>query len=810
MPYLLLIIFAATLSAQEGPYGLQERQSNTSLLLDSPGYALAPMQLELAFPNLLFSSSLHLTHAGDGSDRIFVVERSGQIHVFANDRNVESAAVFIDLRDRVTTPSGEAGLLSIAFHPRFRDNGLFYLYYTTGNLRTRVSEFRTSANHLRGDATSERVLLEIEQPAGNHNGGQIAFGPDGYLYIGLGDGGRANDVFENGQNPTTLLGAILRIDIDHQQDDLAYAIPADNPFDGSQGRRREIWAWGLRNPWRFSFDRVTGELWAGDVGQNKWEEIDIIARGGNYGWNIMEGTHCFNPSSNCDNSGLILPIYEYNHDTGRSITGGHVYRGLRLVRLQGAYLYGDFVDKQVWALRRAPDGQIENELLALSPSPIASFGEDQNGEVYVVGFDGRIYRLNEKDGAPPPGNIPSKLSASGLYQDMATRQIAPGIIPYSVNAPLWSDGADKERFIALPGRAQIGFSADGPWTFPAQTTLVKNFYLGELLVETRFMVKRPTGDAWDGYSYMWDEDGRDATLLEGSALRTYSVNGQDRTHYFPSRSECLVCHTPATGYVLGVRTAQLNGPHDYQMATDNQLRTFAHIDLFTQEIPAPDALPRLAQYDDESAPIAARARAYLDANCAVCHRPGGTGRADIDLRFDSTLEQTKLVGVPPLFGDLGLTQPSRLKPGDPQNSVLLARMRTLDNNRMPPLASLRIDETGSGLIQRWIEQLGQQTAVVETQSTPAAFVLAQSYPNPFNSSTVIRYELATDGPISLVVYDVLGRRVRTLIDGIARAGAYTAVWNATNDEGQNTASGLYFYRLQAGGNSETRRMALIR
>ena len=811
MPYLLLIIFATALSAQEAPYGLQERQSNTSLLLDSPGYALAPMQLELAFPNLLFSSSLHLTHAGDGSDRIFVVERSGQIHVFANDHNVESAAVFIDLRDRVTTPSGEAGLLSIAFHPRFRDNGLFYLYYTTGNLRTRVSEFRTSATtDLRGDAASERVLLEIEQPAGNHNGGQIAFGPDGYLYIGLGDGGRANDVFENGQNPTTLLGAILRIDIDDQQDDLAYAIPADNPFDGSQGRRREIWAWGLRNPWRFSFDRMTGELWAGDVGQNKWEEIDIIARGGNYGWNIMEGTHCFNPSSNCDSSGLVLPVYEYDHSIGRSITGGHVYRGPRLIRLQGAYIYGDFVDKQVWALRRAPDGQIENELLALSPSPIASFGEDQSGEVYVVGFDGRIYRLSEKDGAPPPGNIPNKLSASGLYQDMATRQAAPGIIPYSVNAPLWSDGANKERFIALPGRAQRGFSADGPWTFPAQTTLVKNFYLGELLVETRFMVKRPTGDAWDGYSYMWDEDGSDATLLEGSALRTYSVNGQERTHYFPSRSECLVCHTPATGYVLGVRTAQLNGPHGYELATDNQLRTLNHIDLFTEQIPPPDALPRLAQYDDESAPIAARARAYLDANCAVCHRPGGTGRADMDLRFDATLEQTKLVGVPPLFGDLGLMQPSRLKPGEPQNSALLARMRTLDNNRMPPLASLRIDEAGSGLIDRWIEQLGQQTAVVETQSTPAAFVLAQSYPNPFNSSTVIRYELATDGAISLVVYDVLGRRVRTLIDGMARAGTYTAVWNATNDEGQNAASGLYFYRLQAGGNSETRRMALIR
>lgn len=810
MPYTLVILLATALSAQEMPYGLNERQSNSSLLLDSPGYALAPMQLELAFPSFRFDSSLHLTHAGDGSDRIFVVERGGMVHVFTNERSADGAAVFIDLRDRVTTPSGEAGLLSIAFHPRFRDNGLFYLFYTTGNLRTRVSEFRTGADRQRGNPDSERVLLDIAQPAGNHNGGQVAFGPDGYLYIGLGDGGRANDVFENGQNPTTLLGAILRIDVDNQQEDLAYAIPADNPFDGSQGRRREIWAWGLRNPWRFSFDRLTGELWAADVGQNKWEEIDIITRGGNYGWNIMEGAHCFDPPSNCDSSGLILPVHEYSHDIGRSITGGHVYRGPHLIRLQGAYLYGDFVDKQVWALRRTPDGQVENELLALSPSPIASFGEDESGEVYVVGFDGRIYRLAEKDGATPPGNIPAKLSASGLYQDMTTRRVAPGIIPYSVNAPLWSDDAGKERYIALPGRTQIAFSPAGPWVFPAQTTLVKNFYLGDLLVETRFFVKRPAGEAWDGYSYMWDEDGRDATLLEQSATRTYTIAGQERTHYFPSRSECLVCHTPAAGYVLGVRTAQLNGPHNYELATDNQLRTLNHIDLFTQKIPPADALPRLARYDDESAPIAARARAYLDANCAVCHRPGGTGRAAMDLRFDAALEQTQLVDVPPLFGDLALTQPSRLKPGEPQNSTLLARMRALDNNRMPPLASLRVDEQGTQLIERWIDQLAGPTAVLENASTPAAFVLAQNYPNPFNASTVIRYELATDGLVTLSIYDVLGRRVRTLTDGTARAGAYTAVWNATDDSNQHVASGLYFYRLQMGDKSEVRRMALIR
>jgi len=812
VPYLLAIFFVTALSAQEAPYGIETRQANTTLRLDSPGYALAPMQLELAFPNLLFSSSLHLTHAGDGSDRIFVVERGGQIHVFANDRSADSSALFIDLRDRVSTSSGEAGLLSIAFHPRFRDNGQFYLFYTTtGNLRTRVSEFRTAGDSQRGDPSSERVLLDVEQPAGNHNGGQIAFGPDGYLYIGLGDGGRANDVFQNGQNPTTLLGAILRIDVDNKQDGLAYAIPPDNPFDGSQERRREIWAWGLRNPWRFSFDRHTGELWTGDVGQNKWEEIDLIVRGGNYGWNTMEGTHCFNPSNNCDSSGLIPPVHEYDHDTGRSITGGHVYRGPRLVRLQGAYIYGDFVDKQVWGLRRGPDGQIENELLALSPSPIASFGEDESGEVYIVGFDGRIYRLAEKDGATAPGNIPTKLSASGLYQDITTRRIAPGIIPYSVNAPLWSDGARKERFIALPGREQIGFSVDGPWTFPAQTTLVKNFYLGELLVETRFMVKRSMGDAWDGYSYMWDDDNRDATLLEGSATRTYTIDGQQQTHYFPSRGECLVCHTTAANYVLGVHTAQLNGPHNYAQATDNQLRTLGHIGLFTEHIPSSEELPRLPQYDDEKTPVAARARAYLDANCAVCHRPGGTGRADMDLRFSAAQNQMQIVGVAPLYGDLGLDTPSRLKPGEPQNSTLSVRMRARADNRMPPLASLRIDEQGTGLIERWIAQLGEPTAVLETQAQPVAFALGHNFPNPFNASTTILYELAQDGPLSLAIYDVLGRRVRTLLaNSYAPAGAYRAVWDGSDQNGRAAASGLYFYRLQTTEHSQTRRMMLIR
>ena len=805
---ILICIAFGILSAQEAPYGLTERHPNTTLLLDSPGYALGEMELERVFADLRFSSSLHLTHAGDGSNRLFVVERSGTVRAF-EESNPTETNVFIDLRDRVRTPSGETGLLSIAFHPRHRMNGLFYVFYTTGDLVTRVTEFSVhSDDPLRGDPASERILLDVDQPAGNHNGGQIAFGLDGYLYIGLGDGGGSDDVFNNGQDPTTLLGAILRIDVDGREGDLAYAIPSDNPFDGRQGRRREIWAWGLRNPWRFGFDRLTGQLWAGDVGQNDWEEVNLIERGGNYGWNTMEGAHCFDPPAGCDSSNLVGPVYAYDHSVGRSVTGGHVYRGPRLVRLQGTYIYGDFVNKQVWGLRHQPDGQVENKLLALSPSSIASFGESEEGEVYIVGFDGAIYRLVERDDVEAPGNIPAKLSASGLYEDIATRRIAPGIIPYSVNAPFWSDGAHKERFIALPGTEQIGFSPSENWTFPARSVLVKSFYLGSQLIETRFMVKRPQGEAWDGYSYMWDGD--DATLLTESATRTYLIDGQERTHYFPSRAECLSCHTPQSGYVLGVRTAQLNGPHPYAEATDNQLRTLDHIGLFTHPIPtATEELPRLPRYDDANAPIAARARAYLATNCASCHRPEGTGRGSMDMRFQTPLDQTGLVDVAPLYGNLGIAEPRRILPGKPEQSTLLARMRTLSSDRMPPLASLRVDSQGTALIERWIAEWAA-TAVSPSQTAPDRFSLQQNYPNPFNANTLIRYALSEEGPFSLVIYNVLGQQVRTLATGKGAAGTRAARWDGLNDRGTPAASGLYFYRLQQSGRAQTRRMTLLR
>ncbi len=319
------------------------------------------------------------------------------IYVFENLKNVTTANIFLDIRDRVLF-GGEQGLLGFAFHPNFTENGYFYVDYTADNpRRTVIARYSVVQNNLNeADKNSEEVLLEVEQPYSNHNGGQIAFGPDGYLYIALGDGGSAGDPLGNGQNRSTLLGSILRIDVDSTSAGMNYGVPSDNPFvDNTEGYREEIYAYGLRNPWRFSFDPVTGWLWAGDVGQNRREEIDIIEKSKNYGWNIMEGSLCYSPPENCDQTGLYLPIWDYSHDQGYSITGGFVYRGSELTELIGSYIYGDYGSGRIWAL--SYDGvndPVNTELLNTNLN-IASFGVDGENEIYICAFDGKIYKLTK-------------------------------------------------------------------------------------------------------------------------------------------------------------------------------------------------------------------------------------------------------------------------------------------------------------------------------------------------------------------------------------------------------------------------------
>lgn len=361
----------------------------------------------------------------DGSNRLFVTEQGGLIRVFPNHRDVAETQVFLDIKDRVSTVNNEEGLLGLAFDPDFQINGSFYVYYSASDpRRSVVSRFSVSGDDPNlAEGGSELVILEISQPAGNHNGGQLAFSPGGFLYIGVGDGGLGGDPFGNGQNTGTLLGTILRIDVSVAVESEPYRIPANNPFLGVAGSREEIFAYGLRNPWRFSFDmgpadmgpanagsakagRDAGEkgeagkaveIWVADVGQNQWEEIDLVRRGLNYGWNVMEGGHCFSPRSGCDDTTLEFPLAEYGRDAGCSVTGGYVYRGNKLPSLAGAYVFGDFCSGTVWGMRYDGTSVTDSIRLAESGLNITSFGQDLAGEIYILSRNDGIYRLARPD-----------------------------------------------------------------------------------------------------------------------------------------------------------------------------------------------------------------------------------------------------------------------------------------------------------------------------------------------------------------------------------------------------------------------------
>jgi glucose/arabinose dehydrogenase len=368
------------------------------------------VSVERAFPNVTFERPIVVTHANDGTNRLFVAEQDGIIRVMPNDQDVEEAAVFLDIdaKCKYADNQNEEGLLGFAFHPDFKANGEFFVYYTTTetDLMSVVSRFRVSAADPNvADPKSEEEIMRIPQPFWNHNGGTLCFGPDGYLYIGLGDGGSGNDPNGNGQNLTTQLGSILRIDVNHSADGRKYAIPADNPFRGKTITNKkgetiplceEIFAYGVRNIWRMAFDRKTGTLWAADVGQGMWEEINIITKGGNYGWNIREGKHWFRPDGkDAPREDLIDPIWEYSHEVGKSITGGLVYRGTKVPELVGKYVYADYVTGLIWALEydEKAGKVVANHSIPSEKQPVMSFGDDEKGEVYFTTPFGMLYRF---------------------------------------------------------------------------------------------------------------------------------------------------------------------------------------------------------------------------------------------------------------------------------------------------------------------------------------------------------------------------------------------------------------------------------
>jgi uncharacterized repeat protein (TIGR03806 family) len=700
---------------------------DTAVLMGSPD-PLPPLEVERVFPELRFSFPVELTHAGDGSDRIFVVSQDGFIYVFENREDVTEKKTFLDITHLVAREKFEEGLLGLAFHPKYRENGEFFVYYSVKPLATRISRFRVSKDDPdRADPESEEVLLQVAQPFWNHNGGSLNFGPDGYLYVGLGDGGAANDPHGNGQNLKTLLGSILRIDVDHRDPGLAYAVPKDNPFvDRGAAARPEIWALGIRNPWKLCFDRETGALWEADVGQNLWEEVNIIVKGGNYGWNAREGLHPFDPKTT-PVSTAIDPVWEYHHSEGRSITGGSVYRGKRLPEIYGWYLCADWVSGKFWALEW--DGTKVRQALVVAKDgyTVAAFGEDEAGETYFTAFDGAapvgvqgtiyggVYRLRRAEKAPNYAKFPSKLSSTGLFASVKDHVPTAGLIPYSVNVPLWSDHAGKDRFLALPSAGNVKYSETESWDFPVGTVAVKTFHMdmtrgdanSRRRLETRLMVHNPRG--WDGYTYVWNEEQTDATLLRGSLERTYRVqtdNGEvEQRWYFPSHSDCNACHTKMRKHVLGLNTRQIKRPAG-DLQGSNQLAALDRLGIFTSRLDgATDAHVSYPAWDDTKASTRELARAYLDVNCSICHVPGGTGLSVVDLRYQTPLTETKLLGRGPTIRRLGPEGAQLVTPGNPEASEILYRLAHRGKGQMPPLATNAPDAKAQEIVRRWIDGL---------------------------------------------------------------------------------------------------------
>ena len=707
----------------------------------------SPYVTRVAFPDLTFDEPLDMNYA-PGINRLLVVERFGRIFSVPLDRKTAKPDLILDANQVLgRTKPKTLSAYGFALHPQYPKVRYAYATIVTSNTEelprgSRLSRFRVLPGEPpRCDPKSEQILFEW--PSGGHNGGCLQFGPDGYLYIATGDSSGIADLYLTGQDLTNLSGAILRIDVDHPGEKLPYTVPRDNPFLSTKGARPEIWAYGLRQPWKMSFDTATGDLWTGNIGQDLWEMVFRIERGGNYGWSITEGTHPFEPERPRGPTAIIPPIIEHDHANFRSITGGFVYHGKKLAKLRGAYVYGDYDTGRIWQLRYDRKNQklLSASELVDSSMRLVGFGQDSQGELYLLDHvSGRIHELVPNPNAGQKSNFPTTLSATGLFDSVKTLTPAAGLIPYDVIAPQWADGATKQRFLALPNDSKMEFEtltypqpAPGSppgWKFPNGTVIVETVFLetkaghpeSRRRIETRILHhERLSGDEsngdqyWQGYTYVWNDQQTDAQLLLAPQGRDKVFQITDpqapggvrqQTWHFPSRTECTVCHNMAAKYVLGVTTHQMNRDRNYGDQNLNQLDLLDKLGCFTKRLPAPtSSLPRLVDYRVKKNDLDRRARSYLHANCSHCHRKWGGGNARFQLLDTLDLSETGTLGVRPGQGTFGMAAGKVLAAGDPYRSVLFFRMSKLGAGRMPRIGSSVVDPVGTRLIHDWIASL---------------------------------------------------------------------------------------------------------
>jgi len=693
-------------------FGLDQRPSNPTCLAPPRPTSSGGPRLEQVYAPVELNGAIQMAQPpGDGS-RWFVAQREGLVVSFPTTNPPATPAVVADVGALAGTPirtDVEGGLLGLAFHPRFADNGRLFVTFTTEGPGGYASEvgFLTSTDRGTSFSSYTRVL-RFDRPKLFHCGGGIAFGNEGLLYLSFGDGAMDG----NGQNPNGFFAKVLRIDVDNVPAGQTYGIPKDNPFRAGGGEPATF-ARGVRNPFRLSIDHATNDIWVGDVGEASYEEVNRITLGKNYGWPCREGAHdlfASDPNKCPSTAGLVDPVFEHAHmpvGSLRSLTGGVVYRGAAMPELNGTYIYGDFVKEEIWALTVDPaTGTAKSAAIDLNglSLPVTNFAEDVSGEIYATSvLRGAIYKLVPSAAASTVSTFPDRLSKTGCVDPANPTKPAAGLVPYDVNAPLWSDGADKERLLALPDGKTIGVGADGDLDLPVGSVAVKTFSFGGKRVETRPLVRHEDGD-WGGYSYEWNDAQTDAVLLAGSLTKSVG----DRTWTFPSRSDCGRCHTAAAGRTLGLELAQLNGDFVYESTQRlaNQLTTLEHIGMFTTPLGKPAS--ELASYPSPTgnAPLDARARAHLHANCSMCHRPeGGSARAAMDFRFTTSFADTRSCGVQSVLDDLGVADAKIIAPGKPESSLVSLRTHATNGKRMPPLGTRLVDPEGTAVLDDWIRGL---------------------------------------------------------------------------------------------------------
>jgi putative heme-binding domain-containing protein len=770
----------ATAPASTAPETFMRAAWTTSRIRGAPTPP-EPYRIVPAYAQLKFQKPSSLEEI-PGAGRLLVTEMAGRVFTFLKDPAIGKADPALDLVAQLPVDLKAKGvsLLDAEFHPRFAENRYVYLCYVhpANGGHTRVSRFTLGSQSPPViDPTSEHLV--ITWPSGGHNAGCLEFGTDGYLYISTGDGTGPNppDGKTTGQTVDDLLGAVLRIEVERPKGDAGYSIPSDNPFVATIGARGEVWAYGLRNPWKFGIDPKTGAIFAADNGWETWEMVHRIIRGGNCGWPVMEGRARLRSEVAVGPTPIIPPVKDHHHSEANSVIGGPVYRGSKLPGLDGAFVYGDYITGTIWSVRQEADGSYTGDTLCDTDLRIVAFTEGSAGELLVLDYDltGQIYELEKSNVPDTSATFPRKLSETGLFSDVRKLTPADGLVPYAVRVNRWMDGAAAKRWVAVPGSEKItlatalGEGEAAPATYPEGTVFVKHLELpaGETTTPIRLETQLLHYEAgtWRPYTYLWNDEETDAMLVDAvGASRPLSTRTDppvplDRTWHANAVNECKLCHNAGPKFVLGFTTEQLDFAQDASRDATPQLQRLFAAGVLAKHPELPANYPlKLVDPFDTSLSLEARARSYLHANCSMCHHPGGNAIVSFYLRRDLPFEKlntNKGTGI----GTFGMTEAKLIVPYDPYRSVLMYRMSKLGYARMPYIGSRLVDSRGVALIEAWIRMLPTDepkvsTSPADSSSPTAAWLatLAVEPPGAKRDEAIRNLLQSTEGALAAALY----------------------------------------------------------